>query len=106
MKKSFAFTTLLAAALAVAPTLSHAEDTRWESLRVYTLGSGSAVAVAVPSEWREVDTGRALGAKPALRYLDASGAEVSIPVAALERASAAKRLFRPDLTQKVARSER
>jgi len=105
MKKNFAFT-LLAAALALAPKLSHAEDTRWESLRVYTLNNGSAVAVAVPSEWREVDTGRTLGAKPALRYLDAAGAEVSIPVAALARASAAKRLFRPELTQKVARSER
>ena len=107
MKNHFALT-LLAAAFIAAPTMSYADadEARWESLRVYTLKSGSAVAVAVPSEWTEVDTGRTLGAKPALRYLDAAGAEVSIPVAALERASAAKRLFRPELTQKVARNER
>jgi hypothetical protein len=105
MKNPIALT-LLAAAFIAAPKISYADDVRWESLRVYTLSSGSAVAVAVPSEWREVDAGRALGAKPALRYLDAAGAEVSIPVAALERASAAKRLFRPEVTQKVARNER
>src|SRR5437660_1233443 len=105
MKKSFAFTTLLAAALAVAPNLSHAEDTRWESLRTYTLGSGNSVAVAVPSEWSAIDSGSALDKKRALRFRDASGAEVAIPVAALERASADKRVFRPDLSQRVARNE-
>ena len=106
MKKNFALITLLAAALAVAPALSRADEPRWESLHVYTLSGGNPVAVAVPSEWSPVNTGSYLGEAPALRFRDRSGAEIAIPVAALERASAEKRLFRPDLTQKVARNER
>jgi hypothetical protein len=107
MKKPFAFITLLAAALVAAPKLSYADDdVRWESLRTYTLGSGNSVAVAVPSEWSAIDNGSALNKKRALRFRDASGAEVAIPVAALERASADKRVFRPDLAQRVARNER
>jgi hypothetical protein len=98
--------TLLAAALAAAPTLSRAEDSLWESMHVYTLSGGNPVAVAVPSEWTPVDKGGYLGEAPALRFRDQSGAEVAIPVAALERASADKRVFRPELTQKVARNER
>ena len=105
MKNRLALTTLLAAALVAAPQLSRADDTRWESLSVYTLPSGNAVAVAVPSEWYAVDNGRTLGKRP-LRFRDASGAEFAISTAALERASAVKRVFRPELTQKVARSER
>jgi len=105
MKNPFAFITLLAAALVAAPTLSYADDARWESLRVFTLDNGSNVAVAVPSEWNQVDKGNTLGKKP-LRFRDVSGAEVAIPVAALERASADKRVFRPDLAQRVARNER
>jgi len=97
---------LLAAAFIAAPNMSHADDARWESLRTYTLGSGNSVAVAVPSEWSAIDSGSALDKKRALRFRDASGAEVAIPVAALERASADKRVFRPDLTQRVARNER
>jgi len=72
-------------------------------MSVYTPPSGNAVAV--PSEWYAVDNGRTLGKRP-LRFRDASGAEIAITAAALERASADKRVFRPDLTQKVARSER
>jgi len=106
MKSRFAVTSLLAAALVAAPALSRADDLRWESLRVYTLFGGNAVAVAVPSDWSQIGNGSALGKKPALRFRDAAGAEVAIPVAALERAAADKRVFRPELTQKVARSER
>jgi len=106
MKNRLAFTTLLAATLFAAPGLSRADDARWESLRVYALDGGKAVAVAVPSEWNQIDGGSALGNLPALRFRDGAGAEVAIPVATLERASAEKRVFRPDLTQKVARSER
>jgi len=104
MKNHFAFT-LLAAALVAAPKLSLADDAHWESLRVYNLSGGSRVAVAVPSDWNPVEKSRNVGKSP-LRFQDTSGAVVSIPVATLERASAEKRLFRPDLAHKVARSDR
>ena len=100
MKNRFAFT-LLAAALFAAPALSRADEPRWESLRVFNLSGGQTVAVAVPSEWSPVEKSHNLGKSP-LRFQDASGAVVSIPVAALERASAEKRVFRPDFTQKFA----
>jgi hypothetical protein len=102
MRNQFAFT-LLAAALFAAPKLSLADEPRWESLRVFNLAGGQTVAVAVPSEWSPVEKSRNLGKSP-LRFEDASGAVVSIPVAALARASAEKRIFRPDFSQKVARS--
>ena len=106
MNNRFALT-LLAAALVAAPKLSHADDASWESLRVYTLSGGNAVAIAVPAEWNQIDKSNALGKQQrAVRFRDGSGAEVAIPVAALERASADKRLFRSELTQKVARNER
>jgi hypothetical protein len=103
--KNLALTTLLAAALVAAPTLSRAEDTRWDSLRVYNLSGGGTVAVAVPSEWSPVEKSKHLGKSP-LRFQDASGAVVAIPVAALERAAAERRVFRPDFSQRVARNER
>lgn len=106
MKSRFAFTTVLAAALAAAPALSRADDSRWESMHVYTLAAGNPVAVAVPSEWSPVNKGGYLGEAPALRFRDPSGTEIAIPVAALERASADKRVFRPDLARKVASNER
>ena len=105
MKNQLAVTTLLAAALVAAPTLSYADDPRWESLSVYALPDGNKVAVAVPSEWEALDQSRTLDKRP-LRFRDAAGAEVAIPTAALTRASEEKRVFRPDLTRKVARSER
>jgi len=102
MKNQFALT-LLAAALVAAPTLSRADEPRWESLHVYNLAGGVSVAVAVPSEWSPVEKSKNLGKAP-LRFENASGEVVTIPVAALERASAEKRVFRPDFSQKVARS--
>jgi hypothetical protein len=102
MRNQFAFT-LLAAALFAAPKLSQADEPRWESLRVFNLPGGQTVAVAVPSEWSPVEKSHNLGKSP-LRFQDASGAVVAIPVAALERASAERRVFRPEFTQKVARS--
>jgi hypothetical protein len=102
MRNQFAFT-LLAAALFAAPKLSRADESRWESLRVFNLPGGQTVAVAVPSEWSAVEKSHNLGKSP-LRFQDASGTVVAIPVAALERASSEKRVFRPDFTQKVARS--
>ena len=104
MKNGLAMTTLLAAAFAVAPKLSYAEDARWESLRVFTLSGGQSVAVAVPSEWSQVDATSGLGKARVLRFRDQSGAEITIPVAALERASADKRVFRPQLTTKFAQN--
>jgi hypothetical protein len=104
MKNPFALT-LLAAALVAAPKLSHADDTRWDSLRVYNLSGGGTVAVAVPSEWNPVEPSRNLGKSP-LRFLNASGAVVAIPFAALERAAAEKRVFRPDLAHRVALNDR
>ena len=103
MKNSLAVVTLLAAV--AVPTLSYGDDPRWESLRVYSLPDGNKVAVAVPSEWEALDPSHALGKGP-LRFRDAAGAEVAIPTATLARASEEKRVFRPDLTQKVARNER
>jgi hypothetical protein len=105
MKNRLALTTLLAAAFLATPLASRADDARWESLRVYTLPSGHAVAVAVPSEWYAVDNGPALGKRP-LRFRDASGAEISISTVTLEQASADKRVYRPELTRRVARNER
>lgn len=99
MKIRFA-STLLAAVLTVLPALSHADGVRWETLRVYALAGGGAVAVAVPAEWQQIDEARALHS--ALRFVDESGAEIAIPAAALTRAAAEKRVFRPDLTAKVA----
>jgi hypothetical protein len=104
MKNHFALT-LLAAALIAAPKLSHAEDARWESLRVFNLSSGRTVAVAVPSEWSQVEKRKNLGGAP-LRFQDESGNVVAIPVAALEQAAAEKRVFRPDLTRRIAQIER
>jgi hypothetical protein len=109
MNNQFAFTTLLAAALLGSPQLSRADDaqTRWESLRVYTLPSGNSVAVAVPSEWDAVNKGVTLVGKQPLRFRDASGAEVAVSTVTLEQASADKRVFRPDLSsQRVAQSQR
>ncbi|HUL92590.1 MAG TPA: hypothetical protein VLV56_09600 [Burkholderiales bacterium] len=105
MKSPFALT-LLAAALAAAPALSRADESRWESMHVYTLSAGNPVAVVIPSEWTPLSVGSYLGDAPALRFRDAAGAEIAIPVAALERASADKRVFRPDLAKRVARNER
>ena len=102
MRNQFAFS-LLAAALFAAPKLSRADESRWESLRVFNLPGGQTVAVAVPSEWSAVEKSHNLGKSP-LRFQDASGTVVAIPVAALERASSEKRVFRPDFTQRVARS--
>jgi len=101
MRNQSAF--ILLAALFAAPTLSRADEPRWESLRVFNLSGGQTVAVAVPSEWSPVEKSHNLGKSP-LRFENASGEIVAIPVASLERASAEKRVFRPDFTQKVARS--
>jgi hypothetical protein len=95
---------LLAAALAALPTLSRADDVRWESLHVYSLASGGAVAVAVPAEWRELTDARVL--RSPLVFADGAGRQVAIPVATLARAAAERRVYRPDLSEKIALGER
>ena len=56
------FIPLLIATLIAFPARSHADDTRWESLRVYALADGQSVAVAVPAEWREAGKAQVLRA--------------------------------------------
>jgi hypothetical protein len=94
---------MLVAALAAIPSISQANDVQWETLRVYTLVGGRTVAVAVPAEWQ--GPGETEVVRTALRFRDLSDAEVAIPVAALERAATEKRLFRPDLTEKIAQAD-
>ena len=92
------------AALAALPALSHADETRWEVIRVYALGEGRAVAVAVPAEWQELSDTRVVGTRSALRFLDQSGAKVEIPAAVLEQAAANKRVLRPEELKRPPRS--
>jgi hypothetical protein len=100
MKKSLValpfFAAALAVTLATASMPTRGGDTvRWETLRVYVLASGARVAVAVPSEWSEIDKAPAIGQRAALRFVDASGHEITIPVAELAQASAERRVARP-----------
>jgi hypothetical protein len=101
MTSRFAFS-LFIAALAVFPALSHAGETQWETLRLYTLADGATVAVGVPAEWQELGEARALGTRTSLRFADETGTQVEVPVAALLRASAGKRVLRADDTRKIA----
>lgn len=93
---------LLAAGLILLPTLSRADEPRWDSIRVYTLASGKPVAVAVPAEWQETSKTLALAPGAALRFLDESGRSIEIPAAALARASAAQSLLRAEELRKIA----
>lgn len=96
---------LFAAALAAIPGVSRAEDgVRWESLNVYALPGGRAVAVAVPAEWQRVGAGPRVDS--GLRFVDPTGAEIVISKAALERAAGARRVFRPEPAGKVSLASR
>ena len=100
------FIPLLIATLVVFPVRSRADDTQWESLRVYALAGGQSVAVAVPAEWQETSQARALEAGSALRFLDESGRPVEITVAALARAAANRSVLRPEDLRKIALAAR
>ena len=89
MKNRLLFS-LLSAALLVSPVLSHADEIRFDVLRVYKLANGQGVAVAIPGEWRELSATRILKAGVPARFIDESGRQVEIPAAELERAAAAK----------------
>jgi len=100
------FIPLLIASLVAFPVRSRADDTRWESLRVYALADGQSVAVAVPSEWQEAGKAQALAAGALLRFLDESGRPVQITAAALARAAAKRSILRPEDLRKIALASR
>jgi len=93
---------LIIAALAVLPTLSRADEVKWEVINVYALAEGQRVAVAVPAEWQVLDDGRDLGAGAGLRFVDESGVRIHVSAAELRRAAAHKRVIRPHDEVKVA----
>ena len=100
------FIPLLIATLIAFPVRSHADNTQWESLRVYAIAGGQSVAVAVPSEWQEAGKPQALAAGSVLRFLDESGRPVEITAAALERAAAKRAVLRPEDLRKIALASR
>jgi len=100
------FIPLLIATLIALPVRARADDTRWESLRVYALADGQSVAVAVPAEWQEAGKARVLAAGSVLRFLDESGRPVEITVAALARAAAKRSVLRPEDLRKIALAAR
>ncbi len=93
---------LFIAALTLLPTLSRADETRWDVLRVYKLADGRGVAVAVPGEWRELNSTWVLEAGAPVRFLDQSGREVQISAVALTRAAETKSVARPENRYKIA----
>ncbi|HYS75174.1 MAG TPA: hypothetical protein VEM38_03645 [Burkholderiales bacterium] len=100
------FIPLLIATLVAFPARSRADDTRWESLRVYVLADGQSVAVAVPAEWQEAGKAQVIGAGSVLRFLDGSGRPVEIPAAALARAAAKRSVLRPEDLGKISLAAR
>ena len=101
MMSRFAFS-LFIAALALFPALSHAGETQWETIRVYTVADGPTIAVAVPAEWQALGEMRVLEKHSTLRFEDETGALVEVSVAALLRASAGKRVLWSEDTKKIA----
>jgi hypothetical protein len=89
------------AVLAALPALSRAGGSRWEVIHVYSLAEGRSVAIGVPAEWERVGDGRALGTNSALHFLDETGNRIEIPVSALVRASAEKRVLRSEDARKL-----
>ncbi len=100
------FIPLLIATLIALPLRARADDTRWETLRVYVLAGGQSVAVAVPAEWQEADKPQVLATGSVLRFLDESGRPVEITAAALARAAAKKSVLRPEDLRKIALAAR
>jgi len=96
----------LIAALAAFPALSRAGESRWEVIHFYSLAEGRSVAIGVPAEWERVGEGRGLGTSSALRFLDETGNRIEIPVAALLRASAEKRVIRAEDARKLGQKVR
>ena len=100
------FIPLLIATLIALPLRVRADDTQWESLRVYVLAGGQSVAVAVPAEWQEAGKPQVLAPGSVLRFLDESGRPVEITAAALARAAAKKSVLRPEDLRKIALAAR
>jgi hypothetical protein len=97
---------LLIAACAAFPALSRASENRWEVIHVYSLAEGRSVAIGVPAEWERVGDGRGLGMNSTLRFLDETGNRIEIPVAALLRAAAEKRVIRAEDARKLGQKVR
>ena len=100
------FIPLLIATLIALPVCARADDTQWESLRVYLLAGGQSVAVAVPAEWQEAGQPQVLATGAVLRFLDESGRPVEITAAALARAAAKRSVLRPADLRKIALAAR
>ena len=100
------FIPLLIATLIAFPVRTRADDTQWESLRVYALAGGRSVAVAVPSEWQEAGKPQVMAEGSVLRFLDESGRPVQITAAALARAAAKRAVLRPEDLRKIALASR
>ncbi len=93
---------LSAAALTLFGALAHADETRWDALRVYRLADGRGVAVAYPGEWQEVSKTRVLAAGAPAHFIDTTGRRVEIPAEVLVRAADTKSIARPPEYRKVA----
>jgi len=100
------FIPLLIATLIALPLRVRADDTQWESLRVYVLAGGQSVAVAVPAEWQEAGKPQVLAPGSVLRFLDESGRPIEITAAALARAAATRSVLRPEDLRKIALAAR
>jgi hypothetical protein len=107
MKNNLAFS-LLSAALIALPALAHADQPHFDVLRVYKLANGQGVAVAIPGEWRELNTTRTLRAGAPALFIDESGRQFEISAAELERAAATRSIAWPTgpaVKAKLARRE-
>jgi len=80
------FIPLLIATLIAFPARSHADDTRWESLRVDALADGQSVAVPAESPFRSI--GEIVAAA---RARPNAAAEIARRIAAIIATSAASR---------------
>jgi len=100
------FIPLLIATLFAFPLRSHADDTQWESLRVYAIAGGQSVAVAVPAAWQETSQARSLESGSPLRFLDESGRPIELSAPALARAAERKSVLRPEDLRKIALASR
>ena len=105
--KNLAFS-ILGAALMALPALANADQPQFDVLRVYKLANGQGVAVAIPGEWRELNSTRTLRAGAPALFIDQSGHQFEISAGELERAAAARTIAWPTgpaVKAKLARRE-
>jgi hypothetical protein len=92
----------LVALVAGIPALSRADDSQWQVIRFYTVADGRRVALAVPAEWEDLSGTRNSAPVRALRFMDESGGEFEVPLAALAQASASKPVLEAQDLRKLA----